>query len=214
MLLANFTPFSRVRFLSGGAVQSFDTAGLMMRGRLYENARFAGQTVSIPQGYSQAARALVPALSSLGYKVAARLTGDSSMTAAIVGKGKVSANLAGDSSITANPFLGLVGFATLQGNSTFTGTIVGRGKLSARLDVGAQPSAFDIAQEVLGSVVEAGVDLRQVLRILAAVAAGKTDIDISGPNPIVTFRDLNDTKDRVTATMTGSERTTVVKDAS
>ena len=62
-------------------------------------------------------------------------------------------------------------------------------------------------------MVEAGVDLRQVLRLLAAVAVGKTDIDTSGPNPIVTFRDLNDTKDRVTATMSGSERATVIKDA-
>ena len=42
--------------------------------------------------------------------------------------------------------------------------------------------------------------------------AGKTDIDTSGANPIVTFRDLGDTADRVTATMTGSERTTVVTD--
>jgi len=33
------------------------------------------------------------------------------------------------------------------------------------------------------------------------------------PGPaIVTFRDLGDTADRVTATMTGSERTTVVTD--
>jgi hypothetical protein len=38
------------------------------------------------------------------------------------------------------------------------------------------------------------------------------DIDTSGANPIVTFRDLGDTADRVTATMTGSERTTVVTD--
>ena len=213
MLLDNFTRFGRVRFLSGGAVTGFGTAGLMLRGLLYENARFAGQKVSIPQGYTQTARAWVPALSALSYKVAARLGGDSSLAAAVVGKGVIGATLSGNSTITANPYLGLIGFATLQGNSTLTPVIVGRGKISARIDAGAQPSAFDIAQEVLGSVVEAGVDLRQVLRLLTAVAVGKTDIDTSGADPVVSFRDLADTKDRVTATMLGSERATVVLDA-
>jgi hypothetical protein len=41
------------------------------------------------------------------------------------------------------------------------------------------------------------------------VAAGQTTIDGS----TVAFRDQADTKDRVTATMTGSERTTVALDA-
>ena len=211
MLLDNFTRFGRVKFLSGGGVTTFGTASLMRRMAVYENRRF-GSGASIPQGYTQAYRAAVPALSAFNGKVSARLGGGSTLTATGVGVGQLSATLQGDSSITAAAYLALMGVATLQGNSTFTGTIVGVGKLSARLDVGAQPSAFDIAQEVLGSVIEAGVDLRSVLRILGAVAAGKTDIDTSGPNPIVTFRDLGDTKDRVTATMTGSERTTVTKD--
>ena len=211
MLLDNFTRFGRVQFLSGNGVTTFGTASLMRRMAVYENARF-GKGASIPQGYTQAYRATVPALDAFNGKIAARLGGEGSLSATGVGVGQLSATLQGDSSITAAAYLALMGVATLQGNSTFTGAIVGVGKLSARLDVGAQPSAFDIAQEVLGSVIEAGVDLRSVLRILGAVAAGKTDIDTSGPNPIVTFRDLGDTKDRVTATMTGSERTTVTKD--
>ena len=51
------------------------------------------------------------------------------------------------------------------------------------------------------------------MRLLASVAVGKTEIDTSGIDPVVTFRDLDDTKDRVTATMLGSERATVVLDA-
>lgn len=178
---------------------------------VYENARF-GEGASIPQGYTQTYRATVPALSAFNGKISAKLGGGSSLAATVVGVGELAATLQGDSGITAAAYLALMGNANLQGGSTFVGTVVGVGKLSARLDVGAQPSAFDIAQEVLGSIVESGVDFRSVLRILVSVAAGKTDIDTSGANPIVTFRDINDTTDRVTATMTGSERTTVVID--
>jgi hypothetical protein len=74
-------------------------------------------------------------------------------------------------------------------------------------------SQDDVTGAVLEAPVEAGFSLKQAIRLLLAVAVGKTDIDTSGPDPIIRFRDLNDSKDRITATMTGSERTTVVKDA-
>jgi len=212
LLRNNFTWFGTVKFLSGGGVTTFGTASLIRRMAVYENARF-GQGASIPQGYTQAYRAAVPALSAFNGKVAARLGGSSELTATVVGVGVLTATIQGDSTVTASPYLALVGNATLQADSSITATIVGKGKLSARIDAGAQPSAFDIAQEVLGSVIEAGVDLRSVLRLLSAVAVGKTDIDTSGADPVVTFRDLDDTKDRVTATMLGSERATVVLDA-
>lgn len=62
--------------------------------------------------------------------------------------------------------------------------------------------------------VESGVTMQQALRILLAVAAGKTDIiDLGGGLATVVFRDTNDTKNRLTANMTGSERTTVTLDA-
>lgn len=73
-------------------------------------------------------------------------------------------------------------------------------------------SADDVTGAVLESPVDGGVTLRQALRLLLAVAVGKTDIDTSGPNPVVTFRDTADTKDRVTATMSGSERASVTLD--
>jgi hypothetical protein len=50
--------------------------------------------------------------------------------------------------------------------------------------------------------VEGDMTLGQALQVLAAVATGKTDITGS----IVKFRDLSDTKDRVTAEMSGNER--------
>ena len=57
-------------------------------------------------------------------------------------------------------------------------------------------------------VIESGYTAEEILRILLAVAAGKTSI--SGSD--VAFRDVADTKDRVAASMTGSERTTVTLD--
>ena len=57
-------------------------------------------------------------------------------------------------------------------------------------------------------VLEGGYTAGELLRVLAAVAAGKTDIT----GTTVTFRDVNDTTDRVVASMTGSERTTVTLD--
>jgi hypothetical protein len=59
-------------------------------------------------------------------------------------------------------------------------------------------------------VIESGYTATEVLRILLAVAAGKTDIvDTGSGTATVTFRDVNDTKNRVSAEMTGSERTTI-----
>lgn len=104
------------------------------------------------------------------------------------------------------PFDGLASFA-------LTGAANLRGNLSLAGD--ATPfttlSPENLANAVWRQVLESGFTAEQLMRLLTAVAAGKTDIDTSGPNPIVTFRDLADTKNRVTATMTGSERTTVTK---
>ena len=66
----------------------------------------------------------------------------------------------------------------------------------------------------MSALVESGITVEEVLRILLAVAAGKTAItDLGGGLATVVFRDTNDTKDRVTASMDGSERTSVTLDA-
>lgn len=62
--------------------------------------------------------------------------------------------------------------------------------------------------KILDEVVDGTVTLRQAIAILLSVAAGKTSIS----EGVVTFRDVSDTKDRVTATMTGSERTGISLD--
>jgi hypothetical protein len=212
MLRNNFTPFGELRFQSGGAAMAFGTERLIRLGRLYENARFSGQKSSIPQGYTQAYRATVPALVTSG-RVAARLKGDSSIDASIVGAGVIEATLAGEATLTADAYLGLAGQATLQGDSTFSGEIVGVGVCSATLDAGSRPSAFDIAQEVMGTIVRSGFDLRQIMWLVGALAGGKTDVtDLGGGNKTVKIRSLDDTNWVVTASMAGEERTSVTLD--
>lgn len=71
-------------------------------------------------------------------------------------------------------------------------------------------SQDDVTGGVLTAPIEGGLTLRDVLRTLLAVAAGKTTI--TGSN--VAFRDQADTKNRVAATMTGSTRTATTLDPS
>lgn len=59
-------------------------------------------------------------------------------------------------------------------------------------------------------VIEGTLTARQMLRLISSVLYGKTEIVGS----TATFRDTADSKDRVTATMTGSERTAIVLDPS
>lgn len=102
-----------------------------------------------------------------------------------------------------------------QANITFTTLceIMGFGYIVGSADISAQPTAADIAGEFFAASVDGTYSMRDVLKILAAVAAGKTTInDLGGGNATVTFRDLSDTTDRVVADMTSSERTDVTLD--
>jgi len=60
------------------------------------------------------------------------------------------------------------------------------------------------------SGIDPNLTLREAIRIAVAILAGKTDIN----GTTVKFRDTADRKDRVTAEMTGSKRTTVTLDGS
>jgi hypothetical protein len=71
----------------------------------------------------------------------------------------------------------------------------------------------DVASAVASKIVEGTLTLEQILRILVAVAVGKSEItDLGGGSATVVFRDTNDAKDRVTADMLNSERVTVTVD--
>lgn len=100
--------------------------------------------------------------------------------------------------------------ATLGGTGGITvPTIRGLTFISCSIKIGFQPSAQDIAYAVWGldSGIETGWTPREVMRIVAAVLAGK--VSGAGANAPV-FRDVNDTKARVNATTDSSGNRTAV----
>lgn len=84
----------------------------------------------------------------------------------------------------------------------------------ATAEIGAEISSVtelspqSLAAAVWASVIDGTYSAEDVLRVLAAVAAGKTDIT----GTTVTFRSLSDATDVVVAEMTGSERTSITLD--
>jgi hypothetical protein len=70
----------------------------------------------------------------------------------------------------------------------------------------------DVTGAVLEAPVEAGLTLRQALRLISAALAGK----VSGAGTTtITIRDTNDTKDRIVATVDANgNRTAVTRDVS
>lgn len=96
------------------------------------------------------------------------------------------------------------GFAVLQPHKSI------RAGLTVTLGALSQD---DVTGAVLEARVEGSTTLKQIIRAMAAVLLGKTTVtDLGGGNATVTFRDINDTVDRVVADMTGSERTDVTLD--
>lgn len=70
-----------------------------------------------------------------------------------------------------------------------------------------------LAQQCTAEHVAGGYTVGDVLRILAAVAVGKTTITSPGAgSAFVTFRSIDDALDAVEATMSGSERVSVTLD--
>lgn len=75
-------------------------------------------------------------------------------------------------------------------------------------NIGASSNPWDV-------VLEGGYTAGELMRVLTAIAAGKTTIvDLGGGAATVTFRNLADTVDQVEATMADSERTAITIDVS
>lgn len=133
--------------------------------------------------------------------------------------GALAGALSGEGAATATftvPSVTLGAIVSAIGAGTFalTGSATPKalGNLAGDITPFTELSPQSLAAAVGNLLVDGAYTLTDVLKILSAVAAGKSDIDTSGASPVVTFRDLNDTLNRVQAVMTGSERTTVTKD--
>lgn len=94
------------------------------------------------------------------------------------------------------------------------GYVLGNGKTAGEnlVEINAGIAAL-LARECTAEHVAGGYTVGDVLRILAAVAVGKTTITSPGAgSAFVTFRSIDDALDAVEATMSGSERVSVTLD--
>lgn len=165
-------------------------------------------TSSTPSGYRIPKAPLVYPIENGG--IAGRVTNLFTVSSSILGDGYMVADATVSFTVNASSDL----LASISGSETITFTalceILGYGYLNGNADISAQPTAADIAGEFFATFIDGSFTMKDVLKILAAVAAGKTTItDLGGGNANVKFRDLSDTIDKVEAEMTGSERSNV-----
>lgn len=146
---------------------------------------------------------------------AAVITASGSITAAEArGTIRAVASLSGAGGVSyARPIRLLSASATVDGSGSVSSAQPrGRIKASATIKVN-ELSQDDVSGAVLDTPIEGDLTLRQISRLLTAFIAGQTNIvDLGGGAATVTFRDQANTKDRITGTMSGSERTTVAID--
>ena len=221
-ITANVNAFvGAVAALSGAG--DIDTANLL-------GAINAAAAMSGDGEITDAALALVvSALADLGGggTVAANIIGGVSAAASLSGSGAITAPLMAIFSAAASlSGSGTVSAASIQALAHMVSDVTGLGIVSASptakafmsadieiVDTGAALTASDVAIAVWDRVAEGAFTYADLVRILAAVAAGQTTIvDNGGGTATVTFRDVNDTKDRVVAEMTGSERVSLTLD--
>lgn len=83
---------------------------------------------------------------------------------------------------------------------------------SSALNVNVSTMSSAAVDAILDDPVEGSYTMRQLLRLMAAALFGKAS---GGGTATITFRDLGDSKDRITATVTSNgNRTVVVLDGS
>jgi hypothetical protein len=181
-------------------------------------------------------------VTALGY-VAATIAGSGSVSAAgfVVTILEAAATIAGLGQVSQAALGARSGAtSTLAGVGAVDAEIQAKGWASAELIVSYDPTADEIARKVwdalaadfntagtmgeklndAGSaanpwteVIEGALTATQVLRILLAVAAGRTTVTDNGDGTAtVVFRDTTNTTDRVEAEMDASERTSVTLD--
>jgi hypothetical protein len=83
---------------------------------------------------------------------------------------------------------------------------------ASTLNVNVSTMSSGAVDSILDDPVEGSFTMRQLLRLMASALFGKAS---GGGTATITFRDLGDSKNRITATVTSNgDRTTVVLDAS
>jgi hypothetical protein len=174
MLTTNQTPI-RIRFLAGSL------GGMLPKQKGFvENAQAFGSRTSIPQGYNDPARALVPTIKT-GGNIASRFIGEAIYTADVRAFGNMAATFEGEAEFDAVLNVLSNMYATFEGEFDMTADVRGRGNMTAQFDIISRPSAFDIAQEVwngaasgyngTGTMGKEVQDAKKAARLSAALSA-------------------------------------------
>jgi hypothetical protein len=144
----------------------------------------------------------------------ASLTGSGALVGDILGKLEAAAALSGAGALAGDLKALASLIAALSGTGDASATIKAIASASADIVVtGDVLSTANVAEAVWGALAESGYTYQDFMKILAAVAAGKTTIvDNGGGAATVTFRNIGDTLDRVEADMQDSERQTITLD--
>ena len=166
-------------------------------------------TTAIPVGYRLGGAWMIPIQTG---GCAAAIRASSELSSAIEGWCDVLANLLGEGTLTGSATMLKDIIAVIEGVGQIIVQVIGRGEMACTIKVN-ELTQSDVEGAVLDTPIEGSYSLRQLIRLVSSILFGKTSID-NGPPVIVRFRDLADTKPRITAQMDGSERIEVTKDAS
>jgi len=200
--------------VSNMAMGKYLSSTLAGSGDLTSNMTLIVQLISTLMGSGDLSASMVGTL-----QMAANLAGSGDITSSLSLLANITANLIGSGAITGN----LKGFASMEADIT-PYTDLSPENLAAAVwnalaasynsvgTMGEKMNDAGSASNPWTEIIEGGYTAAECLRLLTAVAAGKTTIvDLGGGLATVTFRDINDTVDRVEADMTNSERTNVTK---
>lgn len=231
MLKGNNNKVSGIRWFAGGYAALKDTT--FDQNKIYNNGLAFGMKVGKPYGYNGLNGILLP--QKRGGFIRATLSGSGSFTPVISSIANMFATMMGEGTSVLNANLAFNMYCDLIGESRISADLKAKAWMSATMDAGARPSAFDIAQEIWQSrsinynsagtmgakvnaesssgnpwdaIIEGSITAEEALRIILSVLAGKTNIT----NTTVKFRDIADTKDRVTATVSKGNRTSIILD--
>lgn len=233
MLKGNNDNISGMRFFAGTYASIIDTTG--DQNKILNNGLVFGMKVGKPYGYNGLNGWLLPV--QPGGFIRATLSGISSFAATISSIANMTATLSGVGTLNPGINAAYNMYLTMIGEGNLTLDLKAKAWMWATLDAGARPSAFDIAQEIwqaqasqynsngtMGNkvnesgssgnpwtqVIEGSVSALEAIKIILSILTGKTIIT-KGTNGHATikFRNIANTKDKVTAIMTDSERTDI-----
>lgn len=151
------------------------------------------------------------ATATLAVAMGLAMTGAGSLTATIQGRLNATVDMTGSGDLEANlSGLGNMVIAML-GVGDLEATISAFGEMTIDIVVtGTGLSTANVGQAVWAEVLESGFTAEELMRLISAALAGK----VSGAaGTTVTIRDINDTKNRIVATVDADgNRTAVTKD--